>query len=252
MQIFQVIPNGEVHEILEGDKPIQDLLDSNESYILCDDPARIVYLWKGQTSKVRSKFIGARKLQDIRSQVGLSYRSVSMDEEEVIAGEFPEFVEAIQKTRTDGFAREIREDGEDVQYKIENGNPPPKPKSYANLKTNNLNQDLQQTGPIYTGDDSAIPLTSQTYSKVELDKIIDLLDEDELPEGFEREMVIIGDKSYSVTEKVQSFLGKKTVEHQLEPISTLPEGIFFAEGYVPRVLVQNQIVVAVEFLKKKE
>lgn len=259
MQIFQVIPNGEVHEILDADKPIVDLLDSNESYIICDDEARIVYLWKGLGSKVRSKFIGARKLQDVRSQVGLNYRSTSMDEEEVVAGDFPEFSEAIKNPRADGFAREIREDGDDVQYNIENGNPPPKPKSYSNLNSNNLNQNLQQTGPIYTGDDGSLSSYSSAqqsgvkpYSKVELEKIIDILDEDEIPDGFEREMVIIGDTSYSVTEKVQSFLGKKTIEHQLEPISTLPEGVFFAEGYVPRVLVQDQTVVAIEFLRKKE
>ena len=63
-------------------------------------------------------------------------------------------------------------------------------------------------------------------------------------------MVIIGNKTYSVTEKVQTFLGKKQVKRELEVIDSLPEGVFFAEGYVPRVLVQDQVVIAIEFLKK--
>ena len=57
MQLFQIIPNGEIHEILDESTPIKNLLKSDESYILCDDVARIVYLWKGTNAKVRSKFI---------------------------------------------------------------------------------------------------------------------------------------------------------------------------------------------------
>ena len=85
-----------------------------------------------------------------------------------------------------------------------------------------------------------------------LNKIIQALDNQGIPEGMEREMVIMGDTAYSVAEKVKTFLGKKQTEKVLEPISTLPEGVFFAEGYVPRVFVENQTIVAIEFLKKKE
>ena len=36
----------------------------------------------------------------------------------------------------------------------------------------------------------------------------------------------------------------------MEKIGSLPEGLFFAQGYAPRVLCENQKVVAIEFLKK--
>ena len=75
MQIFLVKGNGEVHEI-KSDAPIKSLLDKKESHILCDDISRVVYLWKGSECSVRSKFIGANKLQEIRGQVGLNYKSI--------------------------------------------------------------------------------------------------------------------------------------------------------------------------------
>jgi hypothetical protein len=259
MQIFLVKGDGEVHEILQ-ESPIKDLLNSDESYILCDDEERIVYLWKGKNARVRSKFIGARKMQDVRSQVGLNYRSISLDEEDVNPNEYPEFVSAIENPRKDGFAKEIREEGEDLKFEV-GGGPKDGPRVYAKLMNSKFNQNIEQTGPLYRGDDVksvgsyADPFqtpSSKEMSQPELEKIIAELDESAIPEGYTREMVIIGDKTYSETEKVQTFLGKKQIKRELELIDTLPEGVFLAEGYIPRLLVHDQIVIAIEFLKKKE
>ncbi|MHA1475469.1 MAG: hypothetical protein ACTSPA_06805 [Promethearchaeota archaeon] len=247
MQIFLVKGNGEVHEI-KSDAPIKALLDKKESHILCDDVSRVVYLWKGSECSVRSKFIGANKLQEIRGQVGLNYRSVSMDEDEI--DDYPEFLTAIEQSRTDGFAREIIED---MELKFEIGGGPSKPKTYASVvgSSSKYNQKIQQSGPLYTGSQTVPSAGSQasSVSHEDLDKIIDSLDEAGIPNGFHREMVIMGNTAYSVSEKVQVFLGKKQVEHILEPISSLPEGIFLAEGYTPRILVEGKTIIAIEFLK---
>ena len=64
-------------------------------------------------------------------------------------------------------------------------------------------------------------------------------------------MIIIGNTAFSISTKEQVFLGKKKVEKTLEPIGSLPEGVFFADGYAPRVLVENGVVLAIEFLKKE-
>lgn len=252
MQIFKVELNGETSE-LKDNVPIKDLLKPDQCYILSDDDLRIVYLWKGKDSSVRSKFIGAQKQQEVRGQVGLNYKTVSMDQEDT---DIPkEFLVAIEKAPTKGFGKEIKESlelkfevGKSVQTRVVQTNP-------------NFNQNVEQTGPLYTGSESvpaakassaapAAPVTEEK-SKVELDKILATLDDQGMPEGYEREMVIMGDRAYSVAEKVQTFLGKKTIEKVLEPLSTLPEGVFFAEGYVPRVLVQNKQILGIEFLKKK-
>jgi len=247
MQIFLVKGNGEVHEIKSDGVPIKSLLDKKESHILCDDVSRVVYLWKGSECSVRSKFIGANKLQEIRGQVGLNYRSVSMDEDE--EDDYPEFLTAIEQSRTDGFAREIIED---MELKFEIGGGPSRPKAPAVGSSNKYNERIHQSGPLYTGT-QAVPSGGGGFqaavSHEDLDKIIDSLDEAGIPEGFHREMVIMGKTAYSVSEKVQIFLGKKQVEHILEPISSLPEGIFLAEGYTPRILVEGKTIIAIEFLK---
>ncbi len=247
MQIFLVKGNGEVHEI-KTDAPIKTLLDKKESHILCDDISRVVYLWKGSECSVRSKFIGANKLQEIRGQVGLNYRSVSMDEDEV--DDYPEFLSAIEQSRTDGYAKEIIED---MELKFEIGGGPSRPKTYAAVvgSSRKYNQKIEQSGPLYTGSQKMPSPAAQTVgpSTQDLDKIIESLDEAGIPEGFHREMVIMGNTAYSVSEKVQVFLGKKQVEHILEPISSLPEGIFLAEGYTPRILVEGKTIIAIEFLK---
>jgi hypothetical protein len=53
-----------------------------------------------------------------------------------------------------------------------------------------------------------------------------------------------------VVEKVVSFLGEKKIEKAIEEIGTIPDGIFFAESYSPRVLSENGKVLSIEFLKR--
>jgi hypothetical protein len=259
MQIFLVKNNGETEEI-KSDRPIKELLNPKECFILNDDILRVVYHWKGKDSGVRSKFIGAKLQQDVRGQVGLNYRTVSMDEED---NDMPsEFRTAIENNPGKGIAKEIRETGGDLKFEV--GVNPVQTRVY---QTNpSYNQNIEQTGPLYTADVAASLVKGSAKgaaassaagnvdnrNKLAKEKIIELLDAEKCPEGYEREMVIVGDSAYSVAEKVQTFLGKKTVEKVLEPIASLPEGIFFAEGYIPRVLVQNKQILGIEFLKRKE
>ena len=76
------------------------------------------------------------------------------------------------------------------------------------------------------------------------------LEEIKIPDGFEREMIIIGNHAYSVVEKVKTFLGEKQVEKAIEEIGTIPEGIFFAQNYSPRILSESGKILAIEFLKR--
>ncbi|MFX0101680.1 MAG: hypothetical protein ACFFCS_19100 [Candidatus Hodarchaeota archaeon] len=86
----------------------------------------------------------------------------------------------------------------------------------------------------------------------ELKRILNIVRNLEEPPGYNREMIIIGAIAFSVSIKEQIFLGKKKIEKTFEPIGNLPEGVFFEEGYVPRVLVENGKTIAIEFLKKLE
>ena len=181
----------------------------------------------------------------------MNYKVTPVDEGE----EPPEFLDAVAQPPKKGFAKEIKEDmelkfevGGSVKTRVATGQP------------SGYNENVKQEGPIYTGgSDSDFGSAAHGGAQVKkeqsqevLAEIIETLHAEAIPDGLEREMVIMGDTAYSVTEKSKNFLGKKSVERVMEPISTLPEGLFFAEGYTPRVHVQNQQIVAIEFLKKKE
>ena len=88
--LFLIKPDGTTSDITTG-HPIKDILDTNECYVIVADEVRKVYLWKGMNSSVRSKFIGAKRSQEIRGQVGLHYAVVPLDEGE----EEPEFLRLI-------------------------------------------------------------------------------------------------------------------------------------------------------------
>ncbi len=114
---------------------------------------------------------------------------------------------------------------------------------------------VNQSRPLWTGEPKSSSTsmggpTQTTEPQLDFKKIMETLESLQIPEGYEREMIIIGNAAYSIVEKKSSFLGETKVDKIMEKIGSLPEGLFFAQGYAPRVLCENQKVVAIEFLKK--
>ncbi len=207
-------------------------MDETECYILVSDDVRKVFLWKGLKSNVRKKFIGARTSQEIRGQVGMHYSVEPLDQ----GDETKEFIELIGGPTTEGFAEAIT--GDETESKA--------PQAKAAL--NQANAPAQNTGPLYTGQESFDDFEKDEV-KVNFEEIMEKLEQIEIPQGYERELVVIGNHAYSVVEKVQTFLGKKQVEKVIEKVQSIPEGAFFAEDYTPRVLSENGQIIAIEFLK---
>lgn len=238
LQVFKINPDGTTTE-LTTDGPVKDILETTESYVIVSDDIRKVFLWKGVESSVRSKFIGAKRSQEIRGQVGMHYSVVPLDE----GDEDDDFLEIIGGKTEAGIAKEIVEDDPSKGMQIVNkaqqpgfGQPTP------------MGQNVSQGGPLYTGKESMTMVQEQPQTN--FDEIMAKLEEIAIPEGYERELIIIGSHAYSVVEKVQTFLGKKQVEKVMEQVGSIPEGVFFAEEYSPRVLSENGKILAIEFLKK--
>ena len=81
MKCFKVNRDGTTTEV-KTEGPLKDILSSEECYVIVSDEYRKVYLWKGVNSNVRYKFIGAKRSQDIRGQVGMHFGVVPLDEGE--------------------------------------------------------------------------------------------------------------------------------------------------------------------------
>jgi len=250
-QVFKILPDGNTEEI-KTEGPIKDVLKAEECYILVSDEYRKVYLWKGANSNVRSKFIGAKRSQDIRGQVGMHFGVVPLDEGE----EEPDFLKLIGGKTEGGIAKEIQMEVTSAKAKAPAIHPlrdkdpfgVPKPAAGMNI-AGSRDRRSQNTGPLYTGKES-FDSYSQEDSHANFDEIMQKLEEIKIPDGFERELIIIGDHAYSVVEKVQTFLGKKQVTKEISRVGAIPEGVFFAEDYSPRVLSENGRILAVEFLKR--
>jgi hypothetical protein len=233
---------------------IKEILKTDECYVLVSNEVRKVYLWKGIESNVRSKFIGAKRSQEIRGQVGMHYAVVPQDEGE----EEPEFLKLIGGKTEGGIAKEIKADEAPViktspaVHPLREKDPfgAPRPAEGMNI-AGSRERASQNTGPLYTGQESFTTLM-QDESHVNFEEIMQKLEEIKIPDGFERELIIIGNHAYSVVEKVQTFLGKKEVTKEISKVGTVPEGIFFAENYSPRILSENGKILAIEFLKRSE
>ena len=91
-------------------------------------------------------------------------------------------------------------------------------------------------------------MTDET--RVNFEQIMQKLEEIKIPDGFERELIIIGNHAYSVVEKVQNFLGERQITKEISKVGSVPEGVFFAEDYSPRILSENGKILAIEFLKR--
>ncbi|HMF30379.1 MAG TPA: hypothetical protein VKK79_03130 [Candidatus Lokiarchaeia archaeon] len=272
VQIFVVEPTGETKELgIGGDQCVKEFLNTNDVFIITDDDTKKVWLWKGKESRIRSKFIGAKKSQEVRGQVGLSFKVEPVDEGEE-PEDFPPCLEQIPKP---GYAKEIREEGEGPKFlkdmdfsKPEEiptepiksagtpGAPAPKKKGAKAAKPSPLEAayatSAENVGPIFTGGgEEAIAAKPQaSVPAADYTKILETLSSLDTPAGYEREMVIVGSQTFSIVEKATTFLGQRVVKKEMEPIGSLPEGVFFAEGYAPRVLCENGKVLAIEFLKK--
>lgn len=245
MQVFIVRSNGECHEIKDTDKPIKELIKSDQCYIITDDDDRIVYLWKGTESPVRHKFIGATASQKMRGNLGLNYTLYSVDEGE----EPPELKKKLEGKRADGYAEEIIDKGDEVKFEVSDGKA-----TYAEvMKRHEESQgNYENEGPLYQGGSttSAAAPPPEEDTQVNVSEILDQLEKEKIPDGYHREMIIVGKQAWSVTEKIQSFLGQKKVEKVIDKIESLEDGIFLGEDYTPRLLCLNGKIKAIELLKK--
>ena len=83
------------------------------------------------------------------------------------------------------------------------------------------------------------------------EKIILLLEKAETPEGYERKMVIVKNQLYGYREYDRNYMGSVIKEKRIFPLTEeVPDGPYFADKLVPRMLFSFNNVVLTELLKK--
>ncbi len=80
-------------------------------------------------------------------------------------------------------------------------------------------------------------------------EMIDELETIEPPEGYQRELLIIYNELFTIAERRFKVFGQERVERKFERVKEPPEGTFMAEGFIPRVIVKDGKILAIELLK---
>ncbi|MFX1274505.1 MAG: hypothetical protein ACFFBP_08195 [Promethearchaeota archaeon] len=112
-----------------------------------------------------------------------------------------------------------------------------------------IDEEEIQTGPSYEGTEEDLELI-QSLSR---EKILLILEKIELPEDYERKMVLVKNTLYGYKEYERNYLGSVIKEKKLFLLEEkVPDGTYLAENYVPRMLFSFNNVVLTEFLQKKE
>lgn len=194
--------------ILDEDRPLYDLLNSDDIFLFIDHNHSIAWTWIGSNTTPKMKFISAKIAPSFRDRYGFAYRLKTQDE-----GSEPTAFKIMI-----GLEKEIKE----IENKVE---------------------------PRYIG----TPEDRELLKELSLQKIIQLLEKVDIPEGYERIMVIVNKEIYRYKEIEKNYPGAVIKEKKLFLLKEqVPDGPYLAENYVPRILFSFNKVIIVELLEKKE
>ena len=251
--------------------------------IIVDEDDKRMWLWKGTKCPIRKKFIGSRALSDLRKkEYGFAYVPQSCDQDDETA-EFVAMLEKIGKTnlvsdsvvnraseiierqrRINVFEDSAAEDvvpsvSASVSEEEARLKDRPAQVSSSELPTHMAKMGAPGNRPVPTilsalesGEIdikppekpvAAAPVVKEqvVVEDTILEKSLKILRDLGAPKGFYRDLIIIGNKVYT-----------ETYTGEFEELDEPPEGIFFSSSHVPRMICENGLVRAIEFLKPEE
>lgn len=231
MRMLEVTEDGELKE-----SPFKkENVDSSKVYIFVNDEDKQITLWSGKEARTRIKFIGARLASSLRLEQGLSYKLMQIDESVDVdfiknmggkPGERPSVASTPAASKRE---------------------PVPSPQITRSSAQSTQRSVTTEPPVVYI----PRPQFQGSIQKSELDqgKIVERLTSIETPKGFERELIVIGHDMFAVSVSKTRVFGKEKVEYRVGKVTNpIEDGIFLAEEYTPRVIIENGRVLAVEFL----
>ncbi len=112
-----------------------------------------------------------------------------------------------------------------------------------------VDYEAEQTGPAYMETKEDMEL----LEALSREKILLLLEKSEVPEGYERKMILVKNTLFGFREYERNVMGTVIKEKKIFPLQEeVEDGTYLAEGYIPRMLFSFNKVVLIEFLQKIE
>ncbi len=218
--------------------------------IIISHTDRRVYVFKGRKVTIVQKFASARRASALRLQHG--YNITHVEEWEGIDQIFIPILEYLGGIVDDG---ESDEDAKPAapkptaksdtarEYRAPIMLPPKKKPEAAKPKKTTTAKKTTAAKPKA----SSAKISEDLPPK--LVKVVKTMSTLEPPAGSECDYVLVGNKLYIITSSNKNDLRKDEIK--FEEVTTLPEGVFPAENYFPRMLVASKKVIAVEFWAKR-
>jgi hypothetical protein len=220
-------------------------LKSEDVLLIADENTKTLWIWKGSTINVRKKFLSARAAVQLNNQKGRVFKSNAIEE----GTEPEEFLSLFNNTEVRKATSKKRTTS--VTNKTKKSKSDTIPSPITESVTPHVEETVppQKTPPVST---SFIQENKeQPYEMtLKIEEITNLFGEP--PEGFVRDYVIIGSAVYGMVVSKSNFLGTETIDKSYQKLEDIKDGHFVAEGYIPRVLVKDKKVKAIEFIKKHE
>jgi len=261
---YEVSEDGTLQEV----EITKNDLDATKVLCVVDDSTKSIYLWKGSQAGIRRKFIGARVATNLRTEYGFVFKVRPIDEGE----EPPTFFTALDGTTaairvmkpgdkappmqppkpktstappTTSTAAATPEATSTPAVEPKVSTPPPTP------KTSTPEPRVSAPPPAPTSRTTA-PTAAAPASRApvsEIESMIKQLEQEDPPEGYKRELLIVYNELYTVAEHKLVVFGQEKIERRFEKVKDPPEGTFMAEGFIPRVVVRDGRVLGIELLK---
>ena len=213
-------------------------LKSKDVLLITDDKSKTLWLWKGSAINVRKKFLSAHAAVQLNSQKGRIFKSNAIEE----GNEPEEFLNLFKNKKTRKSTSNERSTSITKETKKAKSDTIP-------VLTEKVAPPIQETPP---KSKNLIKESKELPNELTL-KIEEITSQlGDPPEGFDREYVIIGTDVYGVVVSKSTFLGTTTVDKSYQQLKDIKNGHFIAEDYLSRVLVKDNKVAAIEFIKKCE
>ncbi len=260
--VFELLPNGE-RQRLDTDEPdLQNILDPEQVFVIVKEEIRRIYIWKGAKSPVRKRFISSRvasKIQDELVKEAAFHRCkiVSVDQgdepEEFLKSFNLESMEVTEKLADMHYVRNIDKAPSNLMGRVVESSESTisaETEEYYSPALEELKRSGKGITPITTYQ-SERPRGYKRPLRINPKQIIDKIVKLKLPEGYQRQNLIINQDLYGEILKVTNVFGQRIEETIWEKVSKLPEGIYELKNYRVRIYFYNNkgIIEGIEILK---
>ncbi len=265
--VYDLENDGERTKLNINPEELQDYLKPEQVLIIIREDLRRIFIWKGSKSPVRKRFISSRVAQDLQRDLIQDTRYhrckiISIDQ----GDELQEFLnafrlESMEVTERLPDMRYIRNVERDRLLELERLGKEKKPNSVAKNDDDYYSPGLEADDVIISSFAIGTPIGKKKEKKrvkdelpgEEIEKIKEKILQISVPEGLERQNLILGHKLYGAVSKVTDVFGENVEDIIWEEVKKLPKGVMELDNNIFRVYFNEKkgIVEAVEVLKKR-